>query len=67
VPDEGCRRHQRPGQRGALTKIHARNGGLLKSRATEQQLVEVVARPYFDSMIDPDARTWLRKLMAAAS
>jgi putative PIN family toxin of toxin-antitoxin system len=34
--------------------------------ATEQQLFEVVARPYFDSLIDPDARAWLKKLMVAA-
>ena len=43
-----------------------RHGGLLKSLATEQQLFEVVARPYFASLIDPDTRDWLKKLMAAA-
>jgi uncharacterized protein len=43
-----------------------RRGGLLKSLATEQQLFEVIARPYFDSLIDPDTRAWLKKLMAAA-
>jgi hypothetical protein len=36
-----------------------RRGGLLKSLATEQQLFEVLARPYFDSLSDPDARAWL--------
>jgi uncharacterized protein len=41
-------------------------GGLLKSRVTEQQLFEVVARPYFATLIDPDALDWLRKLMVAA-
>lgn len=39
--------------------------GLLKSLATEQQLFEAV-RPYFDALIDPDTRAWLKKLMAAA-
>ena len=43
-----------------------RQGGLLKSAATEQQLFEVVERPYFDSLIDPDTRDWLKKLIAAA-
>ena len=43
-----------------------RRGGLLKSLATEEQLFEVLARPYFDSLIDPDARAWLKIMMAAA-
>jgi putative PIN family toxin of toxin-antitoxin system len=43
-----------------------RRGILLKSLATEQQLFEVLVRPYFDSLIDPEARAWLKKLMAAA-
>jgi uncharacterized protein len=43
-----------------------RRGGLLKSLATEEQLFEVVARPYFTSLIDPETQAWLRKLMAAA-
>jgi hypothetical protein len=42
-----------------------RRGGLLKSLATEQQLFEVLARPYFDSLSDPDARAWLKKLLIA--
>jgi len=33
-----------------------RRGGLLKSLATEQQLFDVVARPYLVSLIDPDAQ-----------
>ena len=37
-----------------------------KSPATEEQLFEVVARPYFASLIDPDTQAWLKKLMAAA-
>jgi len=43
-----------------------RHGGLLTSADTEQQLFEVVERPYFASLIDPDTRGWLKKLMAAA-
>lgn len=43
-----------------------RLGGLLKSLATEQQLFEVVARPYLAGLIDPDTQAWLKELMAAA-
>jgi putative PIN family toxin of toxin-antitoxin system len=43
-----------------------RRGGLLKSLATEEQLFEVVARPYLLSLIGPDTRAWWQKLMAAA-
>jgi uncharacterized protein len=43
-----------------------RRGGMLKSVATEQQLFEVIGRPYFHSLIDPDTQAWLSKLMAAA-
>src|SRR5713226_4204526 len=43
-----------------------RRAGLVKSLATEKQLFEVVARPYFVSLIDSDTRAWLRQLMAAA-
>jgi len=43
-----------------------RRAGLLKSHVTEQQLFEVLARPYFDSLIDPDARAWLKELLGAA-
>ena len=39
---------------------------MLKSPATEEQLFEVVARPYFTSLIDLDTRAWLKKLMADA-
>ena len=39
---------------------------MLKSLATEEQLFEVVARPYFALLIDPDTQAWLKKLMAAA-
>jgi putative PIN family toxin of toxin-antitoxin system len=51
---------------GMTALIVERRGGLLKSLATEQQLFEVVARPYLASVIDPDAKAWLTKLMAAA-
>jgi uncharacterized protein len=41
-------------------------GVLLKSAATEQQLFDVLARPYFVSLIAPAAFAWLKKLLAAA-
>jgi putative PIN family toxin of toxin-antitoxin system len=51
----------------ALT-VHlvAQRGGLLKSAATERQLIEVLARPYLAPLIAPEARDWLTKLLAAA-
>jgi uncharacterized protein len=51
---------------GMAALLVERRGDLLISLATEQQLFEVVARPYFDALIDPDTRAWLKKLMAAA-
>lgn len=41
-------------------------GILLKSIATEWQLFEVLARPYFASLIAPVTHDWLKKLLAAA-
>jgi putative PIN family toxin of toxin-antitoxin system len=51
---------------GMAALVVERRGDLLKSLATEQHLSEVVARPYFASLIDLDTRAWLKKLMAAA-
>ena len=51
---------------GLAALVVERRGGLLKSLATEEQLFEVVARPYFISLIDPETQAWLRKLMGAA-
>jgi putative PIN family toxin of toxin-antitoxin system len=51
---------------GMAMLVVERRGVLLKSLATEQQLFEVLARPYFASLIDPETRTWLKKLMGAA-
>src|SRR5207244_4240373 len=39
---------------------------LLKSTATEGQLFDVLARPYFVSFIAPGAHAWLKRLLAAA-
>jgi predicted nucleic acid-binding protein len=39
---------------------------LLQSPATEPQLFELAARPYFAALIDPAMLAGLRKLMAAA-
>jgi hypothetical protein len=36
-----------------------RRCALLKSLATEHQLFEIVARPYFDDLIDTATRAWL--------
>jgi putative PIN family toxin of toxin-antitoxin system len=51
---------------GIVAHTIEQSGGLLKSLVTEQQLFEVLARPYFATLIDDDTRAWLRKLMAAA-
>jgi putative PIN family toxin of toxin-antitoxin system len=51
---------------GMAVLVIERRGGLLKSLATEQQLFDVIARPYFDDLINPDTRAWLRKLIGAA-
>ncbi len=39
---------------------------LIKSLATERQLLEVVARPYLVPVIGHDTRVWLRELMSVA-
>lgn len=43
-----------------------RDGVLLKSLATERQLFDIVARPYFGALINHETRAWLRQLMASA-
>src|SRR5437899_705875 len=59
----GLKRQSMPGM---AVLVIERRGVLLKSHVTEQQLFEVVARRYFASLIGADARTWLKKLLAAA-
>ena len=39
---------------------------LLKSPATERQLFDVLARPYFVLLIGHETQAWLRKLISAA-
>ncbi len=51
---------------GKAVHLVERSGGLLKSQVTEQQLFEIPARPYFDLLIDSDARAWLKQLLRAA-
>lgn len=51
---------------GMAALVVDQRGGLLKSVATERQLFDVVARPYFASLIEADTRAWLRKLMDVA-
>ena len=43
-----------------------RLGTLLKSSATERQLLEVLSRPYLASLIAPEAQAWLRQLLERA-
>ncbi len=50
----------------AAASVIERGGVLLKSLATERQLFEVVARPYFVPLIGHDTRAWLGELMSAA-
>lgn len=50
----------------AAVRTAQKCGVLLRSRATERQLLEVLARPYFISLIGRETRTWLRELMSAA-
>jgi len=40
-------------------------GVLLRSAATERQLFDVLARPYFVPLIAPAAYAWLKRLLAA--
>jgi putative PIN family toxin of toxin-antitoxin system len=47
-------------------RVVEQHGGLLKSVATERQLLEVLARPYLAPLISPVAAAWLKKLLAAA-
>jgi predicted nucleic acid-binding protein len=37
-----------------------------RSFGAARRLFEIVARPYFASLIDPDTQAWLKRLMAAA-
>jgi putative PIN family toxin of toxin-antitoxin system len=39
---------------------------LLKSAATEAQLLDVIARPYLATLIAPTTSDWFKQLMAAA-
>jgi uncharacterized protein len=41
-------------------------GTLLKSIATERQLLDVLARPYFASLVAPATRDWLATVLAAS-
>jgi putative PIN family toxin of toxin-antitoxin system len=43
-----------------------RQASLLKSLATQQQLFDIVARPYFASLIVAETQFWLQGLMEAA-
>jgi hypothetical protein len=47
-------------------RVVERNCTLVKTVATEQQLFEVLARPYLASLIAPLTYDWLRKMRLAA-
>jgi|ERR1019366_858177 putative PIN family toxin of toxin-antitoxin system len=46
--------------------LATQHGVLLKSAATEHQLFDVLARPYFASLVSAASHEWFKKLMAAA-
>ena len=46
--------------------IVEQRGILLKSTATEQQLFDVLARPYCASLVSPVTYNWIKKILAAA-
>lgn len=72
--DEGCCRYEcsckcdskRPIPASVGRACHRAARVLLKSTATERQLFDVLARPYFVSVIAPDAHAWLTSLLARA-
>jgi uncharacterized protein len=47
-------------------RLIERRDTLLKSAQTERQLFDVLARPYFVSLVPAATRGWLGRLMAAA-
>jgi putative PIN family toxin of toxin-antitoxin system len=51
---------------GVAAHLAEQRGGLIKSLATEQELSNVIARPYLAKLIDPDTQAWLKTLMGAA-
>jgi len=50
----------------AAVHLVEQHGLLPKSAATERQLLDVLARPYFAALIDPETLEWLRQLMHVA-
>jgi uncharacterized protein len=51
---------------GSVVRWIDRHGGLLKSDATEAQLIEVLQRPYISSRIPPDYLDNVRRILASA-
>jgi putative PIN family toxin of toxin-antitoxin system len=51
---------------GLAAHLVEERGALLKSRATEQQLLEVIARDYLAPLIDAETLAWLKRLIAGA-
>lgn len=57
------KRHSAPAFAAYIVERHGR---VLKSVTTQQQLFEVIERPYFATLIDADTRIWPKRLMEAA-
>src|SRR5262249_34734893 len=51
---------------GAAAHLIEEHGTLLKSLLTEQQLLEVIARPHLAPLFDAETVAWLKKLIAGA-
>jgi uncharacterized protein len=74
LPNEAGSRHKRLCKRRpqgnslpfVVVRWIDRNGGLLKSTATEQELLAVLERPYFARVMIPSFRDGLAKMLAAA-
>ena len=50
----------------SVVRLVEQHDVLLKSTATEQQLLDVIARPYFNLLMGDEARAWLRTLISSA-
>jgi uncharacterized protein len=72
--DEDCRRHQRLCQRGSQAQLSTlsrrslvdEHGGLLKSAATEREILSVLSRPQIAAVTIPTFCDDLAKLLARA-
>ena len=47
-------------------RVIEKRGILLKSQETEQQLLDVISRPYFAAVISPSIHEWIRQMLLRA-